>query len=126
MALVQGGVHAGSVIAAVTQEELHRISDLVEQGLDLRSVIDVAVGQDGSDDPAGHRVEADVQLAPGAPLAGAVFLNQPLARPTQLQPRAVDQQVDWAASRAGLRRQLKALSSPAEGGVVRNRQVETE
>jgi hypothetical protein len=72
VALVQGGVHVGSVIAAVAQEELHRLGDLVEQGLDLGSIIDVAVGQDGSDDPAAHRVKADVQLAPGAPLAGAM------------------------------------------------------
>ena len=58
-------------------------------------------GQEGSDDPAGHHVKADVQLAPGAPLAGAVFLDQPFARPAQLQPGAVDQQVDRAASRRG-------------------------
>ena len=61
MALVEGGVHAGSVIAAVAHEELYRLDDLVEQGLDLGGVIDVAVGQDGSDDPAGHGVKADVQ-----------------------------------------------------------------
>ena len=89
MTLVQGGVHVGSVAAAVAQEELDRVSDLVEQGLDLRSVIDVAVGQDGGDDPAGHRVKADVQLAPRTPLAGAVLLDQPLARAAELQPGAV-------------------------------------
>jgi len=75
MTLVQSGVHVGSVIAAVAQEELHRVSDLVEQGADLRSIIDV--GQNGSDDPAGYRVKADMQLAPGAPLSGAVFLHSP-------------------------------------------------
>ena len=126
MALVQGGVHVGSVIAAVAHEELDRLGDLVEQGLDLRGVIDVAVGQDGGDDPAGHRVKADVQLAPGAPLAGAVFLDQPLARAAQLQARTVDQQVDRPAGGAGLRRQFQALSPPAEGGEVRHRQVEAE
>src|SRR4051812_48742169 len=109
MPLFQSGVYAGSVIAAVAQEELDGLDDLVEQGLDLGGVIDVAVGQEGSDDPAGHRVEADVQLAPGAPLAGAVFLNQPLSRPAELKARAVDQQVDRSTSRAGLCRQLKAL-----------------
>src|ERR687897_609990 len=122
----QSGVHAGSVIAAVAQEDLHRLGDLVEQGLDLRGVIDVAVGQDGGDDPAGHRVEADVQLAPRAPLAGAVFLDQPFARAAQLQPGTVDQQVDRSASRAGLRRQLQAPGPPAEGGEIWHRQVEAE
>src|SRR3954454_7267460 len=57
MALVQGSIYAGSVVAAVAQEDLHRLVYLVEQGLDLRGVIDV--GQDGSDYPASHRVEAD-------------------------------------------------------------------
>src|SRR3954465_342162 len=116
MALVQGGVHPGSVIAAVAHEELDGVSDLVEQGLDLRSVIDVAVGQDGSDDPAGYRVEADVQFAPRSPLAGAMFLDQPLARATQFQPGTVNQQVDRFAGDAGLRRQFQALSPSAEGG----------
>jgi hypothetical protein len=70
-----------------------RLGGLVEQGLDLGSVIDVAVGQDGSDNPAGHRVEADVQFAPGTPPAGAVLLDQPLARAAELQPGTVNQQV---------------------------------
>jgi hypothetical protein len=85
MTLVQSGVHVGSVIAAVAQEEFDRVSNLIEQRSDLGSVIDVSVGQDGGDDPADHRVKADMQLAPRAPLAGAVLLNQPLARAAQLQ-----------------------------------------
>jgi hypothetical protein len=105
MTLVQSGVHAGSVIAAVAQEELDRLGDLVEQGLDLGGVIDV--GQDGGDDPAGHRVKADVQRS-----AACWCRVSPLARPTQLQARTVNQQVD--AGGAGLRRQLEALSPPAE------------
>jgi hypothetical protein len=76
MALVQGGVHGGSVIAAVAHEKLHRICELVEQGSDLQSIIDVAVGQDESDDPAAYRVKADVQLAPGA----ASIVAQPAQR----------------------------------------------
>src|SRR3954447_17337757 len=114
--IIQSGVHAGSVIAAVAHEELDRLGDPVEQGADLRGVIDVAVGQEGGDDPAGHRVEADVQLAPGAPPAGAMFLDQPLARPVQLQSRTVDQQVDRFTGGAGLRQQFQHLSSPANKG----------
>src|SRR3954463_10510028 len=73
MALVHSGLHAGSVIGAVAQEELDRVGDLVEQGTDLRGVIDVAVGQEGGDDPAGHRVKANVQFAPGTPLLVPCF-----------------------------------------------------
>ena len=87
-------------------EDLDGLGDLVEQGLDLGGIIDVTLGQDGSDNPAGHRVKADVQLAPRAPLAGTVLLDQPLARATQLQAGTVDQQVDRAAGGMGLRRQL--------------------
>jgi hypothetical protein len=75
MALVQGGIHAGSVIAAVAQEDLHRVGNLIQQRTYLGGIIDV--GQDGGNDPAAHRVEADVQLAPGTPLVGAVFLHSP-------------------------------------------------
>jgi hypothetical protein len=47
MALIQGGVHTGSVIAAIAHEELDGASNLVEQGPDLSGIIDVAVGQGG-------------------------------------------------------------------------------
>jgi hypothetical protein len=67
-----------------------------------------------------------VQFAPGTPLPRAVFLDQPLARPTQLQPRTVDQQVDRATGGAGLCRQFQRPGPPAEGGEVRHRQVEAE
>ena len=50
----------------------------------------------------------------------------PLARATQLQSRTVNQPVDRPAGDAGLRWQLQRLGSPAEGGIVRNGQVETE
>ncbi len=126
MTLVQGGVHAGSVMAAVIQEKVDRVSDPVEQGLDPGGVIDVTVGQDGSDDPAAHRIEADMQFAPRAPLAGAMFLNQPFTGAAQLQSRAVHQQVDRSASRAGLCRQLQVPGSSAEDGEIGYRQVEAE
>jgi hypothetical protein len=121
MTLIQGGVHAGSVIAAIAQEDLHRLGDLVEQGLDLGRVIDVAVGQDGGDDPAGHRVEADVQRS-----AACGCRASPLARPAQLQAGTIDHQVDRPASGAGLRRQFQALCPSAEGGEIWHRQVNAE
>jgi hypothetical protein len=42
---------------------------------------------------AGVGVQAKMQFAPGLARAGAMFLDQPLAWPTQLQARAVHQQV---------------------------------
>jgi hypothetical protein len=55
-------------------------------------------------------------MCSGTPLAGAVFLDQPLARATQLQAGPVDQQVDAGGMR--LRRQFQALSASAEGGEI--------
>ena len=115
MALVQGGGNIGSVIAAVAHEDLDVLGDLVEPLLDLGGVIDVTLGQDGSYDPAGYGVKADVQLAPGTPFLRAVLFNQPLAWAAQLQARAVNQQVDRPAGGARLRRQLEALCAPAQG-----------
>src|SRR4051795_5462826 len=45
------------------------------------------------DDPPGVGIHADVELPPGPARAGAVLLDQPLTRATQLQARAVHQQV---------------------------------
>ncbi|KJB90504.1 hypothetical protein N826_39125 [Skermanella aerolata KACC 11604] len=115
MPLVQSGVNAGSVIAAVAHEDLDGLGDTVEQEFDLGGVIDVTLGQDGGVDPAGHRVKTDMQFAPGAPPAGAVFLDQPFARPAQLQSRTVDHEMKRSTGGVGLRRQLQASGSPAEG-----------
>src|SRR4051812_21826466 len=60
-------------------------------------------------------VTASKPICSGAPLAGAVLLDQPFARATQLQARAVDQQVDRPIGGAGLCRQLEGLGAPAEG-----------
>src|SRR3954470_14800151 len=65
-------------------------------------------------------------MCSGAPLAGAVLLNQPLAWATQLQSRAVNQEVDRPTGGAGLRWQLQALGPSAEGGEIGHRQVEAE
>ena len=118
MALVHGGVDPGPVVGTVTRERGHRGHDLVEQGHDLGAIIHDAVSQRGGHDPAAGRIQAEVQFPPGPPLPGAVLLDQPLARPTQLQPGTVDQQVDRSTSRAGLRRQFQALSPPAEGCLI--------
>ena len=61
---------------------------------------------------------ASKPMCSGAPLAGAVLLDQPFARPAQLQPGTVHQQVDRSTGGAGLCRQFQALSPPAEGCLI--------
>src|SRR5678816_2175164 len=71
-------------------------------------------------------VTASKPMCSGAPLAGAVLLDQPFARSAQLQAGTIDHQVDRPTSGAGLRRQFQALCPSAEGGEIWHRQVNAE
>ena len=65
-------------------------------------------------------------MCSGAPLAGTVLFDQPLAQATQLQPGTVNQEVDRPTGGAGLRWKLQHPGPPAEGREIRHRQVEAE
>ena len=120
-----GPVHVGAVAGTVTDERLDRRGDLIEQGNDLRGIVDVGWGQLHGGDLPRSSVHPDVELAPGAALLGAVLLNQPFAGPAEFQPRAVDQQVQRAG---GLRTNPHGQGSgpSAQGGVIRHRQVQPQ
>jgi hypothetical protein len=95
MALVQSGVHAGSVVAAVAQEDLDRVCELVKQRSDLGGVIDVAVGQDGGHDPAGHHVKADVQRSAACWCRVSRPATPPSFRPELSTSRWTGPPVEW-------------------------------
>ena len=61
--------------------------------------VGILVGQQRRDDPARIGVRGEMQLAPAAPPLAAMLLDQPLAGATQLQPRAVHQQVHRLTAR---------------------------
>jgi len=126
MALVHGRVDAAPVVRATAGQGGHGFGYLVKQRTDLGGIIDVTVGQRGCNDPPAARIHADVQGAPGAPPLGAVLLDQPFARPAQLQPGAVDQQVDGPAAQARRFRQRHRSGAAGEGGVIRHRQFKPE
>jgi hypothetical protein len=68
-----------------------------------------------------------MQLPPGAAGLGVVLLDQPLAGATELQSRAVHQQMHRFRTTAGLRSgHLQCLSPRTQGGVVRHREIKTE
>jgi hypothetical protein len=96
---------------------------LIQQGLDMRSVVDVFVGQIKCDDLAAAGVNANMQFAPRAPLRGSMLFKQPFARATQLQPGAVDDQVQVARfnSRPLVNRQ--SARPPTERRMVGNGQI---
>src|SRR4051794_21401320 len=60
--------------------------DPVEQGTDLRAVVDILVGQHRGDDPAGVGVRREMQHSPGPTPLGTVLLDEPFACATELQP----------------------------------------
>ena len=115
------------IVGTVAGERGDRILDLIEQWPDLRAVIDVVGRQLHRFDLAGGGVHAQVQLAPGAALPGAVLLGQLFARAAQLEAGAVHQQVHGTGPGAGSRtRHCQGLGPAAERGVIRNRQIEAE
>jgi hypothetical protein len=104
MTLSDRGGNAFLVVRAVRRERGHCCHHLVEQGANLRPVIDVVGGQRRRDNLASLGVHADVQLPPGPVRFGAMLLQQPLARAAEPQAGAVDQQVDGLALPAPPRR----------------------
>ena len=112
-----------SVIGAVAHERRWRIVQLLQQWLDMRCVIDFLVRQIESDDLVTVRVDADTKLAPGSAFRSPAFFEQPFARFTNLQSRAVDDQMQltcfrtWAAGLGFvLRCRAEVLVEPPVGG----------
>ena len=94
-----GVENMGSVVCSVAHERSWRIVQLLQQWLDMRSVVDFLVGQVKGDDLTIVRVDADMKFAPGSALRSSVLFKQPFARAAQLQPRAVDDQMQLTCSR---------------------------
>ena len=129
MTLKDGVIDLGPVVGAVGGERADRFPRPVQQWPDLRGVVDVAMGQQGGDDPATAGVRGDMQLSPRPPLPGPVFLDQPFAGTAELEAGTVDQQMEGAVAReiaAGDRRQPQCPGPPAQGAVIRNRQINPE
>src|SRR4051812_9022556 len=93
MAPADASVHAILIVRPVARDRGYRARDLVEQGADLVTVVNLAARQRCGDDLARVGIHTEVQCPPGPALAGTVLLDQPLAGPTQLQPCAVHRQM---------------------------------
>ena len=110
------------VVGAVGNDGGERLVDLVEQRAEFGGIVDLLAGQGRGDDRAGLRIDAQVQLPPGAAALGAMLLDQPFARPAQLHAGAVDQQVHRSARR--LRSHRQCPGSSAQCRMVRHRQIQ--
>src|SRR3954468_6443604 len=132
MAPADASVHAILIVRPVARDRGYRARDLVEQGADLVTVVNLAARQRCGDDLARVGIHTEVQCPPGPALAGTVLLDQPLAGPTQLQPCAVHQQMHGLgiAPCTGVTRpwpgHLQGGCPAAQGGVVRDREIEAE
>src|SRR5208337_268207 len=94
-----GVENMGSIVCSVAHERSWRIVQLLQQWLGMRSVVNFLVGQVKGDDLTIVGVDAYMKFAPGSALRGSVFFEQPFARSTKLQSRAVDDQMQLACSR---------------------------
>ena len=132
VAPADASVNAVLVVSAVAREGGYRARHLVEQGAGLVAVVNLAGGQRRGDDLPGVGVHTEVEFPPGPSRLGAVFLDQPFAGPTQLQARAVHQQMHGLglAPSIGCGRprpgHLHGCGPPAQGGVARYREIETK
>ena len=78
MTLFDAGVDSVLVISTVAGERGHHARDLIQQGADLGTVVDLLGRERGGDDLTAAGIQADVQLSPRPADLGAVLLQQPL------------------------------------------------
>src|SRR3954469_8041618 len=133
MALADAGVDAVLVVRAVACDGGHCACDLVEQGANLGTVIDIVGRQRRRNDPARVSIDAEVHLAPGPARSRAMLLDQPLASAAELQARAVYQQVQGLGIPPSISLavrpwsgHLQGLGPAAQGGMVGNGEIETK
>src|SRR5215217_1534707 len=126
MVLDNDAVDTCLIVGSITDEGGEWNWDLVEQGPDLRAIINITTCQLRGEDLSSLSVHPDVQLAPGSAPSGATLLDQPLTRSTQPQTCAVHQQVERSSGAWTSLRDLLGFSPPAQGRVIRHRQIQPQ
>src|SRR5208337_3534840 len=89
-----GPVDRIAVIRAVRQDGGDRGRNLVKQRANQRGVALLGRGQGRSENLAGVRIDGQVQLAPGPPIAAAMLGHLPFTGAENLQAGAVDHHGD--------------------------------
>jgi len=118
-------VDAVLVVCAIAGERSDGIVNLVQQGSDLRAVIEIIGGQRRRGDSARIGIDTDVPFAPRPAPARTVLLDQPLASTAQFQPSAVHQQMHGFGAGRGARHR-QPLGPPTQSGMVRDGEVEAK
>src|ERR1700730_4719025 len=86
------------IVRPIAGKRRNRSRNLLQQGTDLRAVIDILAGQLGGNDLSSVGVHPDMELSPGPRRPCGVLLDQPLTGTAELEPCAVHQQVDRFAA----------------------------
>ena len=92
----------------------------------MQSVVDLLVGQIKRDDLAVVGVDANMEFAPGTALRGPMLFKQPFARAAQLQPRAIDNQVQFVGPNSPVAVNRQSGRSPAQRRMIGNRQIDIQ
>src|SRR5438309_5373734 len=100
------------IVGSIASKRRNRARNLLQQGTDLRAVIDILAGQRGGDDLSSVGVHPDMELSPAPTRPCGVLLDEPLTGTAELEPCAVHQQVDrFAAGSWSRHRQCLAPSA---------------
>src|SRR5712664_3576299 len=78
MTLADLTVDIVAIVRPIAGKRRNRARNLLQQGTDLRAVIDILAGQLGGDDLSSVGVHPDMELSPGPTRSCGVLLNQPL------------------------------------------------
>jgi len=107
-----------SVIGSISQERSWRSFQLFQQWPDVRGVVNLLIREVKSNDFITVGVAADMKLALGSAFRSPVFFEQPFARSTKLQSRAIDDQMQLACSRTRTALNRQATSPAAERRMI--------
>ena len=116
-------VDALFIIRTVSRDARNLRIDLLKQDGYLACIAEIVTGQDGCGDFAGVSVKSEMQFAPEPP-GPPMLLLIPFTLAKQFQSGAVDHQVHGAVRRRMRLPSGKVSATPAQGGVVRNEQIE--
>src|SRR5258707_13683561 len=103
MTLADLTVDIVAIVRPIAGKRRNRARNLLQQGTDLPAVIDILAGQLGGDDLSRVGVHPDVEVWPGPTHLFGVVLDQALTGTAELEPGAVDQQMDRFVARPRLR-----------------------
>lgn len=113
-----------AVIGAVAHERDDGFTHLAQQRFDVSGVVHIPGREIETDDLTSVGVEADMQLRPGSAPCRAVLFDLPFRSTAEPQAGAVDDQMHGFPALTGQRLHHQAGCPAAEGGIVRDRQID--